>query len=303
VLQAITIQTETWFQVALLGLTWILLPPREESPGRVRMAAAGVTLGLATLIRPAALLLLPLYLIWLVLRDRTGLRSVALRGAILTVTFFATLLPWAARNHARYGRWVLVTDAAWFTLWYTTTPAAARAVWAPREAQPALDTLLYVQVPAMREGWPPNPLAARTAFWKGKALAAIARDPVGFVRYRLYGLWATWRPWLTPGFYGDRAVAASTLLFVPWLVLGWVGAVWAWRRRPTARPFLGLVLAYALVATASNLLSTPVLRYRIPLIDPYFIGLASAWLVAWAARRGWGVEGGAPVALREAGAR
>lgn len=280
IMHAATIQTETWFQVGLLALALALLPEGRTRPRRGRLVAGGIILAVATLVRPAGLLILPLLLVWLVAfwsRDRAA-RSVLADVAVLSAAFFLTLLPWAARNHAVHGEWILVTEAGWFNVWYTTTPAAGKAMSDPARAKPALDSLLTVRIPSMREGWAPVPLSERRAFWREQALANIAEDPGAFVRYRLYGLYHTWRPWATPGFYSTRSVIASIAVFLPWLVLGWLGVVEAWRMRPGSRPFVGVVLAFAAVAMASNLIGTPVIRYRIPLIDPYFLGMASSWL-------------------------
>ncbi len=290
VLHAATVQTETWFQVALLGVAALLLAEGRATPGRVRIAGAGLVLGVATLVRPVGLLLAPLLVAWLAaprLR-RTPRGPEAMRwaadAAVLVVAFLLPILPWSARVEARHGTRVLVNEAGWFNVWYTTTPAAQRAAWDPAGAQPALDSLLTLQIPAMSGGWPPHTLAERKAFWKAEALAGIARDPGAFVRYRLYGVWHTWRPWLTPGFYGPGAVAASVAVFLPWLVLGMLGLAEAWRFRPGARPLVGLTVAFALVATASNLIGTPVIRYRVPLVDPYLMAMACGWLAPRLAR-------------------
>ncbi|HSW31546.1 MAG TPA: hypothetical protein VLH75_18815 [Longimicrobiales bacterium] len=292
-LHAATVQTETWFQVGLLGAAALLVPPGRGAPGRGRVAGAGLVLGAITLVRPVGLLLVPLLIAWLALL-RAGSAPVqrevlrwAADGAILVVAFLVPILPWSSRVEARHGTRVLVNEAGWFNIWYTTTPAAQRAVWDPAGAQPALDSLLTLEIPSMAGGWPPHTLAERKAFWKEQALAGIARDPWAFARYRLHGVWHTWRPWLTPGFYSPRAVAGSIALFLPWLVLGTLGLVETWRRHPGARPLVGLVVSFALVATASNLIGTPVIRYRIPLVDPYFVGMAGAWLAPRLVRNPW----------------
>ena len=277
---AITLQTETWFQVAILALTALLLVGRDRSEAHWPWVSAGVMLGIATLFRPVGLLVLPGTLIVATAARRTqGWRVMSTTAVILTASFMVTLLPWMARNHSRYGEWVLVNDAGWFSVWLSTTPAAQKAVWAPHTAQPDLQRLYTEEIPRLRDQWLDEPFAARSEFWKAKALEALQAAPGDAVRYRIAGIWHTWRPWLTPGFYSSRSVVASFFVFAPTILLGWAGLFGLWRSRPASRLFLVLVACYALAATASNLIGPPVIRYRVPLVDALFIGMASAWLV------------------------
>ena len=65
--------------------------------GRAIAAAAGLTAGLAVLVRPAMLVFLPLAALWLISQRRTAL------AAVLVVTSIAAIAPWTVRNMRVYG--------------------------------------------------------------------------------------------------------------------------------------------------------------------------------------------------------
>ncbi len=70
------------------------------------LLASGAVLGFATLTRPFALLLLPIFL--LVLAADRRRRSVFVPAVALTAVFLAFVLPWTLRNYWAFGRPVLV---------------------------------------------------------------------------------------------------------------------------------------------------------------------------------------------------
>jgi 4-amino-4-deoxy-L-arabinose transferase-like glycosyltransferase len=81
---------------------------------------AGLSWGIATLVRPVTLLLPALLLVVLVVRHRDNRRKALLSFVAFLSGFLGTVLPWTARNYAVTGRFVLVTQNAWVTLWMQT---------------------------------------------------------------------------------------------------------------------------------------------------------------------------------------
>jgi 4-amino-4-deoxy-L-arabinose transferase-like glycosyltransferase len=95
----------------LLLSAWLVVRhlKRDSFPSLV---AAGIVLGYAALTRPAALLLLPVFLLailWSQWRRRSWLLTPA---AALTVSFFSVIFPWTARNYHVIGRPVLIANHA-----------------------------------------------------------------------------------------------------------------------------------------------------------------------------------------------
>ena len=92
-----------------------------ESKGIRWHAAAGVVLGVATLVRPVTLLL-PLYLIAVLLAFPLQ-APLKRRGIVfLLLTFGLVLLPWSVRNYLRFDRFVPVSTTAGTVIWQGLQP-------------------------------------------------------------------------------------------------------------------------------------------------------------------------------------
>ena len=81
-------------------------------------AAAGLTAGLAMLVRPAMLVFLPLAALWLIAHRRPAL------AAVLVVTSLAAIAPWTVRNIRVYGTFVLIASEGGVTFWTGNHPLA-----------------------------------------------------------------------------------------------------------------------------------------------------------------------------------
>ena len=275
---ATTLQTETWFQLCVVSGFALVLSTRNPRAGRV--FAAGLLLGVAALIRPIGLLVLPVLIAGvLTTKDRVRVPTL-LRVVMLTSAgVFMPILPWSTSNVARTGGFSLITPASWFSIWLTTTEGAHRAMWDPHSAGPVLTRLYGEEIPALSENVRALTPRERQAFWRSKAMASFRENPGTALRYRARALIHTWKFWLTPGFYSTRAVFASILVFGPVVLLGFVGIARLAATR--ADPTLLIVCAGLFaVATIANLIGPPVLRYRIPIADPFLIGLASSWILS-----------------------
>lgn len=104
-----------------------------DDPARRLLLGAGITLGVATLVRPTGLvLILAIGMALLILRQQRRPWS---RPLLLLAGAALVLLPWAASNRARHGAWKVTTTATGSTL----LGGNCRAVlelgegWLPRE--------------------------------------------------------------------------------------------------------------------------------------------------------------------------
>jgi 4-amino-4-deoxy-L-arabinose transferase-like glycosyltransferase len=89
----------------------------------VWVAAAGLALGVATLVRPQSLLLVLPLAAWMFFawgRRRAG----ALSAVVLIGTFVFALLPWTVRNYARLDAFVPVSTMTWANLFLVNNPQA-----------------------------------------------------------------------------------------------------------------------------------------------------------------------------------
>ena len=104
-----------WFT---LGITLLVAG---EKPARRQVAAAGICLGLAALVRGQALYFAPLAGVWLVLAAAPQERRRRLGLATLLVAFtLLPILPWTLRNAATYHRFLLLDSTTGRNLYIGT---------------------------------------------------------------------------------------------------------------------------------------------------------------------------------------
>jgi len=105
---ALTLLTEVLFTL-LVVLSFFLLYKALSSPRVVWLVASGLTLGVATLIRPSGLMLLPAWCALFLYANRKvlGQWKPWSNAAILCAGFFLMTLPWMIRNQIVWDRFTL----------------------------------------------------------------------------------------------------------------------------------------------------------------------------------------------------
>lgn len=84
----------------------------------VMAVMAGLTLGFATLTRPAALLMLPLLFVILLWHGQSSTRTNRWLTALLfALSVVVVIVPWTIRNHQVHGKWVLIATNGGTTFW------------------------------------------------------------------------------------------------------------------------------------------------------------------------------------------
>jgi 4-amino-4-deoxy-L-arabinose transferase-like glycosyltransferase len=115
--------TENLYILLLLAGAWAASGALTNTSGARRAVVGGVLLGLADLARPTA----SLVAVWIALavlffgEGRAARR--APRAALLVAALFVTLLPWAARNHDAFGKWIFSTTHGGITFYQGNNPA------------------------------------------------------------------------------------------------------------------------------------------------------------------------------------
>ncbi len=252
------VRSEPLFMLLLTLSIWCLL--------RGRAGGAGVTVALAALTRPAALLCIPLFALY---RPRRA--HLLLLGAALT------LAPWTIRNAVRFHELIVVNDAGGFNFWRGYAPeiiaidnmhdreAIAMASW-------QLDARRVAEAATSIERGAVTP-RARSLAWSHTALDEIRSDPALAARWTLRKAWLYWRPWLAPEQYSMAVVLASGAFNL----LLYFGAGIALVRCRDRRLVLG-VLIYVATVWLAHLPYQVVMRFRQPFTDPLMIALlAGAW--------------------------
>lgn len=154
--------------VAAAGaLALALAQGARERPGVLRFAALGITLGLATLLRPQSVLLAPV-LGWLATKQGPALRRLATTAGVVGLTF-CTVLPWTLRNCVRMERCLLVSANGGWNLLIGTYPEGQGA-WVPIDGERV--------PPACREVFQE---AAKDACFGEAGRDRIAKAPLGWL--------------------------------------------------------------------------------------------------------------------------
>lgn len=241
---------------------------RSARGGGALTVAAGLLAGAAILARPGMILFLPLAAVWFIRRRQWSLALAFCVAAVVVVA------PWTLRNARAYGRFVPVASEGGVTFWTGNHPLARgegdmaanpdikRAEIAFRAAHPGLS------------GEELEPLYYRDAF------AYIIEHPgwwLGLLAKKAFYTFVPVGPSYT--LHSSRYLVASVvpyLLLAPLALFGLPGLL----RRRTAAPLL--LLALSVVMT--SLIFFPQERFRIPVLDPTVIVLASGVLAARAGR-------------------
>ena len=282
----------------LIAFVFSLLAWR-ESPSPRKAVTAGVLLGLLALVRPNALVLIPLVAIWIYWMGRSVPCSVpAWRAIGLLVTgAVVVIVPVTIRNIVVGGEFVLISSNAGINLLIGNS---ARADGEVRGTIPGIGTLdtsfdypYIVQRVQQMEGRTMTH-AEVGRYLAARALREMAEDPSRTARLMLRKTLLFWGP----DEVADNKVIAfdrshSTVLrglplsFAVVFSLGIVGVVLAWRRRHGARKpqavtsGVVLLLGVVIVWFSSHLPIAVTARYRVPVI-PFLIVFA-AFFLRWIA--------------------
>lgn len=236
------------------------------SHGRIVVAAA--LTGAAILVRPAMLFFVPFAALWLFVREWR-------RAAEFTVIAALCVVPWMARNHSVYGRWMIASEGG-VTFWtgnnplargegdLATNPDLKRADVAFRAAHPGL-TAEQLEPVYYADAWhwiSTHPRAWAALLARKLFYTIVPGGPsyaVHSSKYRVASIVS----------YVFALVAAIAGL-ARWRALARVGVM---LRAPAA-----LWLAGA-ATIAAGLVFMPQERFRIPIVDPALI-VTGAFLAA-----------------------
>jgi hypothetical protein len=223
--------------------------------------ACGLLAGLAALTRPAHLFFVMLLALTLLARRRVATALLVGLGALLVIA------PWTARNWREYGRPVLIASEGGITFWTGNHPLS------PGEGDMAANPAIKRDNQRLRAAHPGLTPEQLEPIYYREAMAAIARDPAWWLGLLARKAFYTVVP-IGPSYtlHSPRHLVASVASYVLVLAAGLAGAAALLhaRRWPVS---LGLLLASAVLVC---LVFFPQERFRIPVIDPALIVLASA---------------------------
>ena len=114
--------TETLF-IFLLPLSILYLLKVHEEPSAKNLIIAGVSFGLATLVRPIIVGFIPFILIWMLLSSKERKRNLMKFIAIFLIAM-VVVSPWTIRNYNVHHEFVLVSTNGGVNFWIGNNPEA-----------------------------------------------------------------------------------------------------------------------------------------------------------------------------------
>jgi 4-amino-4-deoxy-L-arabinose transferase-like glycosyltransferase len=213
-------------------------------------------LAIATLIRPAAVFLLPFYCVWAI-RKSYGKYAVG-----MVALYFAILLPWNLHMFRQEGHPVFIASEGNVTLWTGTHPSYSG------EGDLSVNPAVQSDYRQILKDQPSD--AERQKLYAQQAVENITSDPFRYLKLELKKILY----WILP--IGPSILQSSLLhrvvgigFYVPLLML----AFWAMRTAtPDIRFFvIGIIVSF----TVMILIFFPQERFRIATIDPILLLLAS----------------------------
>lgn len=245
-----------------LALALVMSRALETPPDTMwkRALLLGVVTGLSILVRAATLLFVPLSAAWLIYKRRW----ITLAGLVLGLLI--VLAPWTVRNINFYGRFVLVASDGGVTFWTGNNRLATG------EGDMAANPHLKLANQELRAQNPHLDEEQMEPIYYRESIGWIREHPgdwLWLMARKVFYLVVPIGPSYT--LHSARYYWASVLSFGLLLPLAIVGG---WRLGPRRSRLAGMwILGAAAVATC--LVFFPQERFRIPVIDPALILLAS----------------------------
>ncbi|MBW2268870.1 MAG: glycosyltransferase family 39 protein [Deltaproteobacteria bacterium] len=268
--------SETWFSVQLLAALWAAVKTAER-PGPAGVVATGLAFGVAALTREQALVAAAACGLWW-LSEADGRRAALVRATAMLALAFAVTLPWMARNHTSFGRWIGISTVGWFAAaegnslespewWRRRGPVQGQFhadYFSTRNEGERLDLArehAIARIVAEQPAW---------LFKKSVRNLALLANPDSVVRTKVRN-----------GAYGDRPAAPARWLLAAstpaWLALASCAALGIAASRAGGRRLLAVLLLGAVAALHIATNATP--RFRVPWLPLLCVYAAHAvWL-------------------------
>lgn len=277
-LQVTDIRSEPLLMFALTGSLVLFLTGRRESQLKW-LVASGLAAGLAALVRPSALMVIPFLAAAALVRSAERRRR-SLAGAVLLLAgSLVVIVPWTARNLLRFGEFLVINDAQGINAYRGASPEMFEVMTAPDAGAAERALRRFEKEYGAAADWVAvqgDSPGERDRLWRGRALDLIAADVPSYLRFLGWKAVSYWRPWLNPRFHGPRKVVLSAALLVPVLIAAVVGLSLLRRRDRWLFRFL---LTFLILGCLAHVPFQTVMRFRIPFADPLYLALAAGSLL------------------------
>jgi 4-amino-4-deoxy-L-arabinose transferase-like glycosyltransferase len=248
-----------------------------RSGGPWRWLAAGVLFGIAALVRPNSVLVLPglgLGLVPLLLRQRRSVAALVVPALLSVAGFSLAIGPWLVRNHAVHERWFFVATGGGRQFWFGNNPAATGST----SSITMPDSALLAELHRLPDE------AARERYFYALGMDFVREHPGRAARLymiklgNLFALWPeTYSRTRFDNLWSRTAQGlASAVIFAGALI----GIARRWRD-----PWVWSLVAAIATFALANAVFLSNLRYRMP-FEPCLLWLAGAGWATVIARLG-----------------
>jgi hypothetical protein len=255
---------ETPFTLLLYGGVWVfVLAMKKESVGGA--VTAGVTLGLAALIRPIGVFL-PLVLAAIALLfDTMAMKKRILIASLIVAAFVISVTPWETFVMSKTGKLVLLctngpssmADGLVFAL---QREPEDQPMWAPAAVIGMMERANARRSEMQTTG---NVL--------GFAWGEAKTHPLAFAEFLLLKFF---RPWYSTA--TRRRESPIVILQIFYVPLGVAGLFWGMKRYPEQALAMGVFVSVVVYFWAMALLTLPIFRYMVPAFGYVIIFVAIA---------------------------
>ncbi|MDT8306170.1 MAG: glycosyltransferase family 39 protein [Anaerolineae bacterium] len=270
------LMTEALYMTGVLGSLYLMVRLAQEGTGQQRRwgLLLGVALGITVLLRQLFILAIPFLFLWVWWvryrrRQPLPLAATLLAGVIVA----AMILPFTARNYARYERFVLLNTNAGFAFYMANHPAYGTR----------FDPILSQEEGGYQQLIPtdiePGDEAAMDQFYLERSLGFIREDPGRYLLLSLSRIPVYFMFWPSAdsGMISNLSRLASFGLLWPFMLAGTVIVLLRQRFGVLSHPATVLLL-FAVIYTGIHILSWALVRYRLP-VDAVMLVLAGVAVV------------------------
>lgn len=264
--------TEPLYTLLICASVWALLRAIKRHSLKL-YSMSGLLLGLGALTRPAALLLLPLFVVAALWFTRQRFKQTIIGATLFAMMAVLTIIPWAARNYMVHHRYSLISTNSGSTFWGSNNSIvlndpAHRGEW--------VSTNVMEEQKEIVRGLP-NEVDRDHLEWKyGKHF--LAENLRAIPRLMAYKLYALWKPVPTsPNKKLNLLIGLSYGSLLLWMVAG----SWIMLRQRRLVGAQLTILSLPIAATVINaLIFHGSARFR-SVIEPFLLIFAAVAITAF----------------------
>lgn len=273
------VRVEALFSLLLVGCVYILVKSyKNDFSNLISLFLAAILGGLAALCRPNALLVIGLIPLWLIYVNWRKWKKASVLCACFVLGCALAILPWTARNYRQYNEFILISDAFGYSFWISNSNHKLEDLKA-RNYQEYLeaDAKLWQETGQIEETLDGKSMKEKENHYRNLGVQYIKDNFPAWLGLNVLKFIEFWSPMARMDMQGWKA-----LLTLPFglLMLFGLGLFFGKFFQPDSfdRNIWFLFAVLIVSSTVSGVMNWATIRYRVPMIDAYFVPFAMNWL-------------------------